>query len=54
MERLHGKGLAEFDMLTLTDDATRQDAIGFCDAEGRVVDFHAELSRFCHREVSHL
>ncbi len=37
MERVHGAGLSEFDMLTLTDDATRQGALRFCDAEGRVI-----------------
>lgn len=37
LERLHGAGLSEFDMLTLTDDLTRQGAIRFCDADGRVV-----------------
>ena len=37
MERLHGAGLSEFDMLTLTDDATRQGALRFCDAQGRVI-----------------
>lgn len=34
MERLHGAGLSEFDMLTLTDDATRRGALRFCDAPG--------------------
>ncbi len=37
MERLHGAGLSEFDMLTLTDDTTRQGALRFCDAQGRVI-----------------
>lgn len=37
MERVHGAGLSEFDMLTLTDDATRQGALRFCDAGGRVI-----------------
>ena len=37
MERLHGAGLSEFDMLTLTDDTTRQGALRFCDSEGRVI-----------------
>lgn len=37
MERLHGAGLSEFDMLTLTDDRTRQGALRFCDGEGRVI-----------------
>ena len=36
MERLYGSGLSEFDMLTLTDDTTRQGALRFCDGEGRV------------------
>ncbi|MCA0270883.1 MAG: HipA N-terminal domain-containing protein [Proteobacteria bacterium] len=31
MERLHGAGLSEFDMLTLSDDTTRQGALRFCD-----------------------
>lgn len=34
MERLHGAGLGEFDMLTLTDDTTRQGALRFCDGQG--------------------
>lgn len=37
LERLHGAGLSEFDMLTLTDDTTRQGALRFCDGEGRIV-----------------
>ena len=37
MERMHGAGLSEFDMLTLTDDTTRQGALRFCDAQGRVI-----------------
>lgn len=37
MERLHGAGLSEFDMLTLTDDATRQGALRFCDGQGQVI-----------------
>jgi serine/threonine-protein kinase HipA len=37
MERLHGAGLSEFDMLTLTDDTTRQEALRFCDGEGRII-----------------
>jgi len=37
MERLHGAGLGEFDMLTLTDDTTRQGALRFCDGQGRVI-----------------
>lgn len=37
MERLHGAGLSEFDMLTLTDDTTRQGALRFCDGQGRVI-----------------
>lgn len=37
MERLHGAGLSEFDMLTLTDDVTRQGALRFCDREKRVM-----------------
>ena len=37
MERLHGAGLSEFDMLTLTDDTTRQGALRFCDGEGRII-----------------
>lgn len=37
MERLHGAGLSEFDMLTLTDDTTRQGALRFCDGQGQVI-----------------
>ncbi len=37
MERLYGAGLSEFDMLTLTDDTTRQGALRFCDGQGRVI-----------------
>mgnify|MGYP003121535502 CR=1 FL=1 len=37
MERLYGSGLSEFDMLTLTDDTTRQGALRFCDGERRVI-----------------
>lgn len=37
MERLHGAGLSEFDMLTLTDDTTRPGALRFCDGQGRVI-----------------
>ncbi|MDP2779486.1 type II toxin-antitoxin system HipA family toxin, partial [Devosia sp.] len=37
MERLYGAGLSEFDMLTLTDDATRQGALRFCDGRGRII-----------------
>ncbi|MDP1576215.1 MAG: type II toxin-antitoxin system HipA family toxin [Cypionkella sp.] len=37
LERLHGAGLSEFDMLTLTDDTTRQGAIRFCDGQGRII-----------------
>jgi serine/threonine-protein kinase HipA len=37
MERLYGTGLSEFDMLTLTDDTTRQGALRFCYAQGRVI-----------------
>jgi len=37
MERLYGSGLSEFDMLTLTDDATRQGALRFCDGERRII-----------------
>jgi serine/threonine-protein kinase HipA len=37
MERLHGAGLSEFDMLTMTDDTTRQGALRFCDGEGRII-----------------
>ena len=37
MERLHGAGLSEFDMLTLTDDTTRQGALRFCDGQGRII-----------------
>jgi len=37
MERLYGSGLSEFDMLTLTDDTTRQGALRFCDGEGRII-----------------
>lgn len=37
MERLYGSGLSEFDMLTLTDDTTRQGALRFCDDQGRII-----------------
>jgi hypothetical protein len=37
LERLHGAGLGEFDMLTLTDDTTRQGALRFCDSDGCVI-----------------
>jgi serine/threonine-protein kinase HipA len=37
LERLHGAGLSEFDMLILTDDTTRQGAIRFCDSQGRIL-----------------
>jgi len=37
MERLYGAGLSEFDMLTLTDDTTRQGALRFCDGRGRII-----------------
>lgn len=37
MERVHGAGLSEFDMLTLTDDATRQGALRFLDGDGRII-----------------
>ncbi len=37
LERLHGAGLSEFDMLTLTHDTTRQGALRFCDHKGYVV-----------------
>lgn len=37
MERLHGAGLSEFDMLTMTDDTTRQGALRFCNGEGRII-----------------
>jgi len=37
MERLYGSGLSEFDMLTLTDDTTRQGALRFCDGERRII-----------------
>lgn len=37
MERLYGAGLSEFDMLTMTDDTTRQGALRFCDGEGRII-----------------
>lgn len=37
LERAHGTGLNEFDMLVLSDDETRQGALRFCDADGRVV-----------------
>ncbi len=37
MERVHGAGLSEFDMLTLSDDTTRQGALRFCDMEGEVI-----------------
>ncbi|MCY0097006.1 type II toxin-antitoxin system HipA family toxin [Hoeflea ulvae] len=37
MQRLYGSGLSEFDMLTLTDDTTRQGALRFCDGEQRII-----------------
>ncbi|MER2507392.1 MAG: type II toxin-antitoxin system HipA family toxin [Amaricoccus sp.] len=37
MERVHGAGLSEFDMLTLTDDETRQGALRFLDGDGRII-----------------
>ncbi|TCO69089.1 type II toxin-antitoxin system HipA family toxin [Rhodovulum euryhalinum] len=37
MERIHGAGLSEFDMLTLADDATRQGALRFTDGAGAVI-----------------
>lgn len=37
MERVHGAGLAEFDMLTLADDTTRQGALRFTDGNGAVI-----------------
>jgi serine/threonine-protein kinase HipA len=37
MERLYGAGLSEFDMLTLTDDTTRQGALRFCDRQTRII-----------------
>lgn len=37
LERLHGAGLSEFDMLTLTDDTSRQGALRFCDDKGRII-----------------
>lgn len=37
LERLHGAGLNEYDMLTLSDDTTRQGALRFCDGQGRVI-----------------
>lgn len=37
MERLYGSGLSEFDMLSLTDDTTRQGALRFCDGERRII-----------------
>jgi len=40
MERLHGAGLSESDILSLTDDATRQGAIRFSDRDGRIIAGH--------------
>jgi serine/threonine-protein kinase HipA len=37
MERVHGAGLSEFDMLTLSDDGTRQGALRFVDDEGAII-----------------
>ena len=37
MERVHGSGLSEFDLLTLADDATRQGALRFLDEEGGLI-----------------
>lgn len=37
MERVHGAGLSEFDMLTLSDDTTRQGALRFVDDAGEVI-----------------
>lgn len=37
LERAYGNGLTEFDYLTLSDDACRQGALRFLDAEGRVI-----------------
>lgn len=37
MERVHGAGLSEFDMLTLADDLTRQGALRFTDERGAVI-----------------
>jgi serine/threonine-protein kinase HipA len=37
MERIHGAGLSEFDILTLTDDTTRQGALRFCDSHGQII-----------------
>lgn len=36
MERVHGAGLSEFDILTLSDDATRQGALRFLGEDGAV------------------
>lgn len=37
MERVHGAGLSEFDILTLSDDETRQGALRFLDEDGAVL-----------------
>ena len=37
LERLHGSGLNEYFMLTLSDDTTRQGALRFCDGQGRII-----------------
>lgn len=42
MERVHGAGLSEFDMLTLSDDTTRQGALRFCDEAGEVISTHRD------------
>ncbi len=42
MERVHGAGLSEFDMLTLSDDATRQGALRFTDENGEVISGHRD------------
>ncbi|WP_375787725.1 type II toxin-antitoxin system HipA family toxin [Bradyrhizobium sp. Pha-3] len=37
LERAYGKGLSEFEYLTLSDDACRQGALRFVDDEGKVI-----------------
>jgi serine/threonine-protein kinase HipA len=40
MARVHGAGLSEFDMLTLSDDATRQGALRFIGENGEIISGH--------------
>ncbi|WP_209427653.1 type II toxin-antitoxin system HipA family toxin [Pararhodobacter sp. SW119] len=40
MERVHGAGLSEFDMLTLSDDATRQGALRFIGENDEIISGH--------------